>query len=228
MTAREHLDRYEANGDEADYARAFELYQSALAERPDDPLLLRDFGYLQECHGLRAIGAAIESYERALARDPENEKTRLQLLHAQASLGHHDDAIARCRELLAEHAEDPAAHRCLAYAYVAARDFARAGQAIEAGLAIAPEHAGLIELQGDVLAALGRPEEALDRWRQAHAHDPENLSPRYSAVFLLQREGRLEEAAEEWRAIIAWCEARGYELDLEWPRRELARLESQA
>jgi len=224
MTARELLDRYEARGEEADYVNALELYRAALAETPDDPLLVRDFAYLQECHGRRAIGAAIEGYERALALDPASEKTRLQLLQAQASLGRHDEAIARCRELVAARPDDPAAHRCLGYAYLAAREFGRAGEAVEAGLALAPAHAGLIELQGDVCAGLGRTADALERWREALHRDPENLSPRYSSVFLLQREGRLDEAADEWRAIIAWCEERGDELDAEWPRRELARL----
>ena len=224
MDKRELLDRYEANGDEALYEQARRLYASALADTPDDPVLLRDFGYLQECHGRRAIEAAIASYERALALDPSKHQTRLQLLHAQASVGRHDDAIARCRELLAAHPDDPAAHRCLAYAYVAARDFARAGEAVATGLALAPGDAPLTELHGDVLAHSGHTEDALARWLEAFERDPENLSPRYSRVFLLQREGRLGEAADEWRAILAWCEARGYELDAEWPRRELARL----
>jgi hypothetical protein len=45
-------------------------------------------------------------------------------------------------------------------------------------------------------------------------------------VFVLEREGRPGQAAAAWRAILDWCEERGYELDAEWPRRELARLEA--
>jgi tetratricopeptide (TPR) repeat protein len=224
MDKRELLDRYEASGDEADYERARRLYEAAIAETPRDPILLRDFGYLQECHGRRALGAAIAGYERALVLDPDAEKTRLQLIHAQVALGHDDDAIERCRQLLAERPNDPAAHRCLAYAYTAVRDFALAAEAVAAGLALAPSDARLIELHGDVLAGTGHPDDALERWREALTLDPENLSPRYSRVFLLQRLGRLDEAADERRAIVNWCEARGYELDAEWPRRELARL----
>jgi tetratricopeptide (TPR) repeat protein len=223
---REMLNRYEASGGEELYEAARRLYESALAATPDDPVLRRDYGYLRECHGRRAIEAAVASYERALELDAREEKTRLQLVHALASLGRHRDAIAGARTLLAERPDDPGAYRCLAYAYVAAGDLAEAERAITAGLAIAPGDAHLVELSGDVLAGIGHPAEALARWREAFELDPDNLSPRYSSVFLLQREGRLREAAAEWRAILSWCEARDYSLDAEWPRRELSRLEA--
>ncbi len=49
---------------------------------------------------------------------------------------------------------------------------------------------------------------------------------RYSAAFLLERQGRLAEAAGEWRFIISWMEERGDTINLNWPRRELHRLET--
>jgi hypothetical protein len=57
---------------------------------------------------------------------------------------------------------------------------------------------------------------------------PENLSSIYSSAFLFEREGRLQEAIEAWQYIIDWCEARGYELDTMWPKRELDRLREAA
>jgi hypothetical protein len=50
---------------------------------------------------------------------------------------------------------------------------------------------------------------------------------RYSAAFLLEREGRLAEAADEWRFIVGWLEERGEAIHTDWPRRELHRLETQ-
>jgi Flp pilus assembly protein TadD len=224
---RELLDRYEAGGGEELFEAARPLYEAALAERPHDTVLLRDYGYLLECHGRLSLQSAAASYRRALELDPSDQKTRWQLLHADASLGRHADSIAACRALLAERPEDVAAHRFLAYAHLAAGDLAEAEHVVAAGLALAPADAVLIELQGDAHARAGRADAALDRWREALRLDPENLSPSYSTVFLLQDQGRLEEAAAEWRAILAWSEARGYELDAEWPRRELARLEAE-
>jgi tetratricopeptide (TPR) repeat protein len=216
---RELLDVYEARGGEDVYEQAKRLYEAALAEAPDDAVLQRDYGYLLECHARRTLHAAVGAYERAIELDPEAEKTRVQLIGAQAALGHQDDAIARY--------QGTARHRLLASAYLHARDFAAVRRTVEAGLEASPDDAGLIELDGDALAATGHPDGALARWRRALELDPDNISGHYSSAFLLEREGRLAEAADEWRAILDWSLARHNHLDAEWPRRELARLEAQ-
>ena len=41
--------------------QAARLYQDALAATPDDPVLLSEYGYLQECRGRWSIRAAIEA-----------------------------------------------------------------------------------------------------------------------------------------------------------------------
>lgn len=73
-------------------------------------------------------------------------------------------------------------------------------------------------------AAKGDPVGALADWRRAHELDREDLSSVYSGAFLLEREGRLAEAAEAWRYIVDWNVARGYELTAVWPREELDRV----
>jgi hypothetical protein len=80
--------------------------------------------------------------------------------------------------------------------------------------------------EGDLFDATGHPDDALACWRRAHDLGPDNLSPRYSTAFLLEREDHLAEAAAEWRFIIGWCEERGYAISADWPRRELQRLEA--
>jgi len=50
-----------------------------------------------------------------------------------------------------------------------------------------------------VRAATGDPDGALADWRRALELDSENISGAYSSAFLLEREGRLEEAAAAWR-----------------------------
>jgi hypothetical protein len=44
------------------------------------------------------------------------------------------------------------------------------------------------------------------------------------SAFLLEREGRIDEAIEAWTYILDFNETRGYTLQAEWPRRELERL----
>jgi tetratricopeptide (TPR) repeat protein len=117
-------------------------------------------------------------------------------------------------------------HRFLARAYLAARAYDDAGRIVDAGLALAPDDAALVEARGEVRAASGDPEGALADWRRALELDDRSISGLYSTAFLLEREGRRAEAASTWEAIIAWNEARGYDLQIVWPREMLERLRS--
>jgi tetratricopeptide (TPR) repeat protein len=217
------LDVYETTGDEAAFARAKPLYERAITDAPD-PEVIRDYGYLMECHGRYALRQAVAQYERAIALDPDAAKPRYQLISARAALGDTDQEIAVYRERLVASPADVREHAFLAAAYLAARNYAEASMIVEAGLALAPDDPGLIEYRGDIRAATGNPEGALADWRHALQLDPQNISALYSGAFLLEREARLDEAMAAWRAIIDWSQARGYILDTEWPKRELERL----
>ena len=225
MDKEELLERYEAYGDETDYAEARELYERSLAGG-GGARALTEFGYLQECHGRRSIRAAVDCYERAIDTDPQYDKPHWQLIHAMATLGQADQAADRYRQRLAAAPADLRAHRFLTAAYLAARDYTRAAQVIRTGLELAPDDPSLTEQRGDLFDATGHPDDALVCWRRAYDLGPDNLSPRYSTAFLLEREDRLAEAAAEWRFIIGWCEERGYAISADWPRRELQRLEA--
>jgi protein O-GlcNAc transferase len=222
---RELLDRYEAQADEATYERAARLYEDALAETPEDPVLLFEYGYLQECRGRAAIRAAVACYERAIETDPQYEKARNQLIWARAALFETDEAITLYKQRLAERPDEVAEYRFLASAYLVARDYAEAEKVVTAGLALAPDDPRLVEQEGDVYAATERADEALARWRRAAELDPSNASPLYSTAFLLEREDRLAEAVSAWRSLIAWLRERGYDAQAAWPERELARAE---
>jgi hypothetical protein len=65
---------------------------------------------------------------------------------------------------------------------------------------------------------------ALADWRLAVDLDPSDIGARYSSAFLLEPEGRLDEAVLTGQAIIDWTEARDLALEAEWLKRELQRL----
>jgi tetratricopeptide (TPR) repeat protein len=226
MEKEELLEQYEAHGDEHVYAEAKRLYEQALAGGDVDARVLTEYGYLQECHGRRSIRAATDCYERAIVTDPQWPKPHLQLINAMAALGQTEQAIDRYQQRLAAAPTDPRAHGFLAGAYLDARDYGHAAQVIRAGRELAPDDPALTEQQGDVFAATGFPDDALGCWRRAFTLDADSLSPRYSTAFLLERQGRLVEAAREWRFIIGWCEERRDASAADWPRRELQRLEA--
>jgi tetratricopeptide (TPR) repeat protein len=221
----ELLERYEAGGDENIYAEARHIYEQALAADGDARMLL-EFGYLQELHGQRSIRAAIYCYQRAIDADPQYDKPHWQLIHAMATLGQADQAVDRYQQRLAAAPADLRAHRFLAAAHMAARDYDRAGQVIRDGLALTPDDPMLTVLHGDLLGATGHRDDALATWQRAVTLGPDNMSPRYSMAFLLERQGRLAEATAQWRHIVTWCDEHGYAISADWPRRELQRLEA--
>ena len=229
----ELLERYEALGEDEDFLAAKPLFEAEIQRRersgaglhgPDAALLLRQYGYLLECHGRITIRRAIEQYERAIALDPDAGKVRYQWISAKAALFEPEDAIALYRKRVAAAPSDARELRFLAHAYLAARDFGAAKEVIGTGLVIAPDDAGLTSDRGEVKAAQGDPEGALADWRRAHELDPEDFGSVYSSAFLLEREGRLAEAAEAWRRIVDFATERGWELTAAWPRQELQRV----
>jgi tetratricopeptide (TPR) repeat protein len=221
--AGELLERYEAIGDEDDFAAAKRLYEQALAEGPD-PELLCDYGYLLECHGRRAIGKAAEQYERAIELDPDAEKVHFQLISARAALGEARDVVARYEQRIAQAPDDVRWYRLLASACLAASDHERAATVVDAGLALAPGDHTLFELRGEAKAAAGDVDGALADWKRGLDPDGHSIGGAYSSGFLLEREGRIDEAIEAWSYILDYNETRGYALQAEWPRRELERL----
>ncbi|TML84204.1 MAG: tetratricopeptide repeat protein [Actinobacteria bacterium] len=224
MEKEELLARYEARGDAADFEEAKRLYEDALAADPGDAGLHNAYGYLLECRGRLLIREALRHYEEAISLEPDWAKPRFQLISAHVGLQQADDAVAISEQYAQDRPDDVTAARVLATAYVHARRYDRAAALIDAALRRFPDDARLVELRGDVAAGTGRVEDALRDWERAHELDPESLSSVYSRAFLLQREGRLADAADAWRHIIEWSQTRGYELEAEWPRRELERV----
>lgn len=233
MDLDELLERYEALGDDDDFLAAKPLFEAEIRRReqselglhgPEDSLLLRQYGYLIQCHGRIAIRRAIQQYERAIALDPDADKVRYQWIGAKASLGEPETAVDLHRERVAAAPGDVRELRFLAYAYLAAHDYDAAADVIAAGLGLAPDDAGLTDYRGELKAHRGDADGALADWRRTHELDPENFAPVYSSAFLLEREGRLAEAAEAWRHIVDYATERGWELTAVWPRQELQRV----
>ena len=234
MDKDELLERYEALGEDGDFLAAKPLFEAEIRLReqrnpglhgPEDALLLRQYGYLLQCHGRITIRQAIEQYERSIDLDPGAAYVRYQWIGAKASLGEVGNrgrpaSRAGCRRAGRGFASCGCCRTRISPAY---DHDARAG-VIAAGLELAPGDAGLTEERGELKARQGDPDGALADWRGAHELDPENFAPFYSSAFLLEREGRLAEAAQAWRQIVDYATGQGWELTAIWPRQELQRV----
>jgi tetratricopeptide (TPR) repeat protein len=211
MDKDELLERYEALGEDDDFLAAEPLFKAEIQRQegseaglrgPDAALLLRQYGYLLNCHGRITIRRAIQQYQRSIDLGPDDDQVQYMWIGAKATLDEADDTITRYHERVAASPGDVRELRFLAHAYLAAKDFGAAKGVIDTGLALTPDDPGLIIDRGEVKDHWGDPEGALADWRRAHELDPENFAPVYASAFLLEREGRLAEAAEAWRHIM--------------------------
>ena len=228
MDKEELLLRYECEGGEELYAEAKPLFEAALADSPADAGLLNAYGYLLECHGRRMIRAAAGYYQQAIDADPDWAKPRFQQIGALSALRDASEVIPRYEARLAESPGDARTYQLLALAYRYDHDHPAAARVIAAGLERFPSDPGLIEEQGDLYAVTGRPDDALAWWRRAAQAAPDDygVSMHYSAAFLLERLGRLAEAAGEWRFIVNWCEEHDAVIEAQWPGEMLQRIEA--
>lgn len=225
MKKEELLEQYEALGEESDFLTAKPLYEQELAETRD-ARVLNDYGYLLFAHAQHELRRAVELYERAIALDPDYDKPHYQLIAARAALQETELAVRMYEERLRNSPGEVREYRFLALAYLTARVFEQAQAVVEAGLDRVPDDSVLIAARGDAKSGLGDADGALSDWRRALELEPEDIGPLYSSAFLLEREGRLADAADVWRSIIAWNESRGHALQTVWPTQELERVQA--
>jgi tetratricopeptide (TPR) repeat protein len=233
MDKDELLERYEALGEDEDFLAAKPLFEAEIKRQEDSEAglrgpgaarLLRQYGYLLNCHGRIVIRRAIEQYQRSIGLDPDDDQAHYQWIGAKATLDEAEDAIIRYQARTAAAPGDVRELRFLSLAYLAAKEFTAAQGVIDAGLAVAPDDAGLTYDRGEVSAHQGDAEGALADWRRAHELQPENFAPVYASAFLLEREGRLAEAVQAWRRILDYATEQGWDLTAVWPRQEIQRL----
>jgi tetratricopeptide (TPR) repeat protein len=77
---------------------------------------------------------------------------------------------------------------------------------------------------GEAKASTGDPDGALADWHHALDLDNSDIGPLFSAAYLFDREGRIDEAIQAWQLILTWHEQHGDQLGAEFPQRELARV----
>lgn len=121
-------------------------------------------------------------------------KTRLVLAHSYLAAGLHDEALALCREILDKGAESPKVHHLAAMALERAGRRDEAIGHLEKLVALDPAFPGGWTLLGQMLASLGRLDEAERAYRAACEHLPGDLVGPLALVSLLSAQARTEES----------------------------------
>ena len=159
---------------------AMQLFDTALAETPDDPELHSAHAqlYVIQAQGLverRALDDAETLLNAGLDRYPDNVTLRYSLALLYEDQDRNRKALEVLEALAEEHPDDAAILN--AYGYLLTDEFGRHEQArdyIERALALNPDNAAIIDSMGWVLFKLGDHEAARDYLERAYRLEPES------------------------------------------------------
>jgi tetratricopeptide (TPR) repeat protein len=107
--------------------------------------------------------------------------------------------------------------------YLISKQYDKAWATIEAGMKIDQKSALLLNLAGEACKCLGRYEDAIGFWDKSYCLDNEMPDNLFSKAYLYQETDQKEKAAGVWKEIIQWHEQRGFTVEAQSIKDELAR-----
>lgn len=154
------------------------------------------YGYLRLGEFTRSIAA----YRGAVSANPTSAAARAGLARALAEAGHDDEALAECRQAVAQPGTPTFAWITLTRLLInrtlhlpeARRDWGEAEAALAAGARRTPEALEVVLLRAEILAARGAREQAQRLLEQARTRHPDHSAPWCALAALAQKQGRPE------------------------------------
>ncbi len=188
-------------------------YRSALLARGDDPLLHLDYGILLDSRdvflarrGQPDAGRSLEQYRLALEALPQAPEPRIRWAEALLRLGRHDEAIARCRELLSYRPRSGQAWVTMARAFLGEGKTEEAIEAMQRAAAVDPPTAEqarpellfrlawTLDRGGRHQQAKRTLQESVAAWRARVAAEPTSPEPLRGLAEALRVLGQVAEA----------------------------------
>jgi len=188
----------EAAGRDSD---ALAAYEQAVALMPDQPEPLIAAGIVS--NRLDRYAEAIGWFDRALHLDPTSEAAYCHKIESHVRLGDHDEA--ETTYYMAQHAlPEPSAHclSAIADSLIDRGEYGRAGWCLREALRHEPTMPRLRGRLGNVYAALGQSQRALQLYLRELRDDPGNIDTLLDFGELLIEFGRLPEAEEKFRRVL--------------------------
>jgi tetratricopeptide (TPR) repeat protein len=222
--AQRLLSVYEESRDPLDFYNAEREFDKLVKSGTYTMNDLRSYGILYQYHMNFCKDTALRLFEKGLSMgeetDPETyhriERQKI-LLHSQ--VGWIGKSIEEWMAKLAEHPQDYNCHLNLLASYCDANDNSKALEVFEQAEKKFKDRALLYVYGGDLYRSLGRYDEAFACWDKVLELDPEVCDARWSKGFCYEELGEYQKAYEEWTALIVWLEEKGYESEVEAPRR---------
>ncbi|HEV8392147.1 MAG TPA: tetratricopeptide repeat protein, partial [Dongiaceae bacterium] len=193
--------RGDVRATQGDFEAALADFRRATEIAPDDPLAHRRQGDM-----LKALGRLDEAktaYGEALKRAPDDAEAHYGLALTLQEHGNLDEALGHFDRVVALVADSPVGWSARGEARADREDFAGALDDFQRATKIAPADALAHRRQGDMLKALGRPDEAKAAYDQALERDPDDVEAHYGLALTLRDQGSLDEALGHLDRVVA-------------------------
>lgn len=193
----------------------------------------RTYGVIHEYMVYHCIKKATGSYDKAMemTRCTDTEmyhRTRRQSILLRSRIGQGAECIREQEDAVREHPDSAAARVDLAHALFSGGQPERTLQVCKEALEKFPEEGLLHVYAGDACRELKRYDEAFPHWEAAIRLDDKFLDAMYSMAFCRGDMGQFGKAADIWEDIARRLDARGLEIEAQWPREMAEKCRDQA
>lgn len=176
------------------------LWAHAVECTPSNAVALANLGSSQI--ELGQTEAALASYRRALAIQPDYKMARLNLGIVLVQTGKHDEAVPHLRRMLADDPRSAEAHSTLALALVQQGDLEQAAGHFQSAAEIRPDAGNFCNL-GNVQLRAGQVRSALASYQRASEADPDHAEAHFYQGMIHAGMGEFKAAGESYEKAVA-------------------------
>jgi len=214
---------YEQSGKKEDFEKAEKEYEKIFSENKADGEDMRCYGVLNESRSYALVAKAEELYKQAISMGTQAESQLISLL---SKTSRNEENITNQEEALKNDPDSVRSWQLLVSAYICAQMYEKTLDVAKKGIEKFPNDADLLSMCGDACRMQEKYNDAIRYHEKAIKHDPSYIGSYYSLAFIYQDMHKYNEAIIAWENVVKYNLGAGFDVDMAWPQKEIAKLKS--